>query len=128
MEGHELFTRINKVKAPEGFEAGVMARLAGVRQRRERVRRAALRTALAGSAAVAVAAVVLLAPGLLRRGAGPALAERGELFPASESHERLMPVFETMEYASELRTASREPKTIYLLEEVSETISPGIIY
>lgn len=128
MEGHELFPRMSKVKAPEGFEAGVMARLAGARQRRERVRRVALRTALAGSAAVAVAAVVLLVPGLLRHEAGPALAGRGEVFPAPGSRERLVPVFETMEYASELRSVSREPKTIYLLEQVSETISPGIIY
>jgi hypothetical protein len=138
MDEHELFAKLTKVEAPAGFEVRVLARLPAARAGRARARRRLFAGyALAGSAALLLFAVLVLAPG----GGVPAdepggltFAEREALSATpvnggrSAAGTRLVPVYETMDYASEYRNARPQPRTVYILEQVSETVSSGIIY
>jgi hypothetical protein len=125
MEGHELLAKMTKVKAPAGFEEGVLAKLPAARKERERARRASFRYAFAGSAALVLVGFLLLNPTLFEKDTVLTYAERGAL-PASPS--RLVPVYERMDYASEFRNAQSQPKTVYILEQVSDSVSSEIIY
>jgi hypothetical protein len=122
MEGHELLAKMNRVAAPAGFEEGVMAKLAAARKERARVRRANFRYAFAGSAALVLVGFFLLNPSLFRKELPMTFAEREA--PTVPS----IPVFDTMDYASEFRNAQSQPRTVYILEQVSETVSSEIIY
>jgi hypothetical protein len=122
MEGHELLVKMNRVAAPAGFEEGVMAKLAAARKERARVRRANFRYAFAGSAALVLVGFVLLIPSLFQKEPTMTFAERAALTVPS------IPVFETMDYASEFRNAQSQPRTVYILEQVSESVSSEIIY
>ncbi|HDT13351.1 MAG TPA: hypothetical protein ENO03_03235 [Candidatus Aminicenantes bacterium] len=128
---------MNKVRAPEGFEAAVLARLSAARVERARARRRALaRYALAGSAALILAAVLLVNPSLFEKEtiltdaertalqADPAAGLWGPSFDRSLS----VPVYETMDYASEFRNVQSQPRTVYILEQVSEIRSSEIIF
>jgi hypothetical protein len=136
MEGHELFVRMTKVTAPAGFEEAVLARLPAARKDRARVRRANFRYAFAGSAALVLAGFLLLGPPHSRKESVLTFAEREALTAtpglgkrvSSVSSPRPVPVFETMNYASEFRNASVQPETVYILEQVSESVSSEIIY
>ena len=136
MEGHELLAKMNRVTAPPGFEEGVMAKLPAVRKERARVRRANFRYAFAGSAALVLVGFVLLNPSLFlkepiltfaNREAPTVPSEAGKGI-SSAQRSRPVPVFETMDYASEFRNAKSQPRTVYILEQVSESVSSGIIY
>jgi hypothetical protein len=138
MEGHELLVKMTKVRAPADFEAGVLARLPAARAERARARRAHLRYAFAGSAGLLLVGFLIFSPskGPQRRDAELTLAEqqaltagpgRGGAFPSADRTGAL-PVFERMNYASELRNAQSQPRTIYILEQVSEVPSSEIIY
>jgi hypothetical protein len=132
MDEMSILKKLETVKAPPGFEQSVMAALS-LRVRGERRRRSALRLSLAGSFAALLAAFVLfnvLVPrqklpvvGSAVKGAAPA-AET--ISPGAVG--RPVPVIETFDYASEMRSRSAEPQAVYLLEQVSDTTSKGIIY
>lgn len=124
MEGHELFARMTRVKAPEGFEDGVLARLPSARRERARARRAAWRFAFAGSAAFVLAGFFLVGPALFEKGAPILTYAEREALAATPS----VPVYERMDYAAEFRNAQHQPRTVYILEQVSETVSSEIIY
>ncbi len=140
MEGHEILNNMAKVRAPEGFEGQVLARLPAARQ--QRVRRATYRYAVASTAALAVIGFLIFRPAPVERQAALTFAERqaltaapasgGSRLPSAERNVA-MPVYETMDYASEFRNAPSQPAprpavTVYILEQVSEVPSPGIIY
>ncbi|MCX6569293.1 MAG: hypothetical protein NT147_09645 [Candidatus Aminicenantes bacterium] len=123
MEGHELLAKMNRVAAPAGFEEGVMAKLAAARKERARIRRANFRYAFAGTAGLILIGFLLLNPSLFqKKEATLTFAEREALTRPS------IPVFETMDYASEFRNAQSQPRTVYILEQVSDSVSSEIIY
>lgn len=141
MEGHELLNRMGRVRAPEGFEERVLSRLPAAREERaRRARRAATRYALAGSAAILLAAILAFPPGrVAEKPTGLSFAERQALTAnpgdggtggPSVGRNVAMPVYETMDYASEFRNAQPRPQpvTVYILEQVSEVPSSEIIY
>ena len=136
MEGHELLSKMNRVAAPAGFEEGVMAKLAAARNERARVCRANFRYAFAGTAALVLFGFVLLNPSLFLKEPALTFAVREALTVPSEAgkgissaqRSRPVPVFETMDYASEFRNAQSQPRTVYILEQVSESVSSEIIY
>ncbi|MCK7476606.1 MAG: hypothetical protein M0C28_02870 [Candidatus Moduliflexus flocculans] len=136
MEGHELLAKMTKVEAPAGFEEGVLARLPAARAERAR--------SGAGRSPVRVRRLGRPRPRRrprpqtrprptradrpdLRRARGPARP-----LPAGEARarggSRPVPVYETMDYASEYRNARPQPQTVYILEQVSETVPSEIIY
>jgi len=59
--------------------------------------------------------------------AAPAGPGKGGAYPAADRN-RALPVYERMNYASELRDAQSQPRTVYILEQVSEVPSSEIIY
>lgn len=140
MEGHELLGKVNKVVAPPGFEGRVMSRLGEEKQARSR-RRAVTRYAFAGSAAVLVIGFILLNPPLAGRRPGLSLVGKGQapvaavrdaaivpLALRSGAATAYLPVLETVDYSSEMRNASTQPRTVYILEQVSEDRSTQIKY
>ncbi len=135
MEGHELLVKMTKVKAPAAFEEGVLARLPAARVERSRSRRRAFAgAAFAGSAALILVAVLVLGPsrpdesGLLTYAEREALTATPGRGGQAAGGSRLVPVYEPMDYASEYRNARPQPQTVYILEQVSETVSSEIIY
>jgi hypothetical protein len=136
MEEHELLDRMTRVKAPAGFEEGVLSRLPAARKERARARRAAYRFAFAGSAALLLVGFLLFNPSLFEKETVLTYAEREALTAnpgegtgaPSAARGRFVPVYETMDYASEFRNAQSRPKTVYILEQVSEITSSEIIY
>ncbi len=140
MEGHELFGKLNKVQAPAGFEATVLSRLPAARRDRRRARRARFVYSFAGSAALILAAVLVFRPAAPEKDAVLTYAERQALAAApgqgtgvpSAGRNLAVPVYETMDYASEFRNAQPQvqpqPTTVYILEQVSEIPSSEIMY
>jgi hypothetical protein len=134
MEGHELLPKMIKVQAPDGFEAGVLARLPSARTERTRARRARFRYAFAGSAALVLVGFFLFRPATVMEPEDAILtqAERQALTATPGEgpggRNRILPVYERMNYASELRNAQSQPGAVYILEQVSEVPSSGIIY
>ena len=136
MEGHELLVKMTKVEAPAGFEEGVLERLPSVRAERARARRAHTRYVLAGSAAIVLASVLLFRPTAPEKDTVLTFAEKAALTATPgkgaaasfADRNRPVPVYETMDYASEFRNAQSQPATVYILEQVSEIPSSEIIY
>jgi len=137
MEGHELFATMTKVEAPPDFEVKVLGRLPAARVQRARAaRRATYRYAFAGSAAVVLVSFLLFYQAPAEKDAVLTYAERQALAAApgkglslrSAEGSRFVPVYETMDYASEFRNAQSQPATVYILEQVSEIRSSEIIY
>lgn len=132
MEVYELLKGLEKVKAPSGFEQRVLAQLS-LRKRRH-IRSRTLRLSLTGALAACVA-VLLVINLFILPGNGPASfsslerdiapsALSGERYTAGES----IPIIETLNYASEVRTLTNEVPTIYILEQVSWTPDTKIKY
>ena len=139
MDKHELlFPQLPAVAAPEDFEQSVLARLVQEKERRARSARQ-VRFAYAGAAAlVLVGFIVLAVPRLAERGAPALVAERDAAalssalgiarpiearmrwaVPASASSD-IVPVLETLDYGSEVRSVSNTGRTVYILEQISE--------
>ncbi len=132
MEGHELLNRMNRVKAPADFEEGVFRRLGEARRARAH-RRAAFRYAFAGSAALLLIGFVIVNQTFLSRPGPATFASKGQTGAASpartvaypqpalrDASASYLPVLETVDYSSEMRNASYQPRTVYILEQVSE--------
>jgi hypothetical protein len=133
MEGHEFLGKMTKVGAPGGFEEAVLARLPAARRQRRQARRARFVYAFAGSAALILTAVLLYNPAAPEKDAVLTYAERQALAAdadrgARAADPRTLPVYETMDYASEFRNAQPQPATVYILEQVSEIPLSEIIY
>jgi hypothetical protein len=124
MEERDLLGSMDRVAAPPGFERRVLTELARRKERRGSARRT-WRFAYAGASAVLLAAVVLGGVFVLNR-TGENVAD-GALRPAGRPSDAV-PVMDTLDYSSEYRNASSEPRTIYILEQVSEVSPREITY
>jgi len=132
MNDWEILKRLDMVKAPPDFEQTVMARLS-LRKREERRKRMILRWSMAGSFA-SLAAVFILLNIFVFEGRSPSgLAEKerdaasaSSILPAAE--ERTIPIIETLDYRTEIRSRSSDPEAIFLLEQISDTTSGEIRY
>ena len=125
MEERNIFDRLERVRAPEGFEAGILAEL----PRRKELRAHALRTyryAFAGATAVLLATFVLFNVPILRRPEGVRMAGKGRT--AGPVAIEAVQIMETMDYSTEVHNASFEPQTVYILEQVSEVSPQEITY
>lgn len=138
MEGHELLGNVNRVEAPADFEERVLTRLGAERRARAR-RQTAFRYAFVGSAAVLLIGVALLNLPSVNPRAGSAVAGKGRVgtvlphlaypAPGREAVDAsYLPVLETVDYSSEFRNASNQPRTVYILEQVSEVRPTEIKY
>ena len=133
MSEWDIMKTLETVNAPPDFEQKVMAQLS-LRKRIERRRRAVLRWSMAGSFASLAVVVVLLNVFVFQGRTPSEVAERGKDIPVTSSLfqkaavEQTIPIIETLDYRTEMRSRSPEPETIYLLEQVSDTAPRGIKY
>lgn len=129
MSEWDIFKELDTVKAPPDFEQKVMAQLS-LRKRTERRRRAVLRWSMAGSFASLAAGIVLLNIFVFEGRSPSRVAEMGKgAAPVTSTiqraaAERTIPIIETLDYRTEMRSRSSEPETVYLLEQISDS-APG---
>jgi len=129
MEEFEILNQIQQVEAPPGFEQQVMARLADRKTKRQKTRRWGFSLA----AAAASLAVVVVAFNFLvqsDRGVGQAADVRREITPEFRNQADLptIPITEALNMSGEFRQVSHEPRTIYILEQVSDRTDTRRIY
>jgi hypothetical protein len=132
MDELDLLRKLGKVNAPPDFEQKVMAQVS-LRKRDLRSRRRAFRLSLAGGFASLLAIFVLLNVFVLQKKAPLGITDlKKDIAPASQKMQaaagQVIPVIETLDYSTEVRSRSSEPQTIYLLEQVSDTTSKDIKY
>jgi hypothetical protein len=113
-----------RVKAPLGFESRVMAAVAERTAHKAR-RLRALRLSLAGASAFVLVGVVAARLFFLP-GTGPARSAAS--LDGAGGGGRVIPINEPVEYSGEVRAASRDGETIYILEQVSDVISADNTY
>lgn len=131
MDEMTILKKLEKVKAPPDFEQQVMARLS-LRRRSLRRERVGLRLSLAGAFASLVLVFVLLnvfvlqnrAPLNISPSPGEQSGAAAGVQPAAFG--QTVPIIETLDYSSEMRSRSYEPEAIYLLEQISDTTPKGV--
>jgi hypothetical protein len=133
MEVTDLLKKLDKVQAPQDFEQKVLAQLS--LRKRERIRVNRFRFSLA-SAVSAVAVLILvfnifiLPQKEMQRIAGL----EGEI-PAEFARSRtalgkadIIPILESVDYRGEISAQSPEPKTVYILEQVTDSTNTKVKY
>ncbi len=129
MAEFELLTHVEQVEAPMGFEGRVMTRLAERKRQRRRARRLGFSLAtVAASLAVVIVAVNFLV--LPQGGPGKMASLEKEITPEfqPQSLSPTIPITEVMNYSGEARQVARQPRTIYILEQVSDRTDTRKIY
>ncbi|MGB2907843.1 MAG: hypothetical protein WBB73_12110 [Candidatus Aminicenantaceae bacterium] len=129
MAEFELLTHMERVEAPLGFEGRVMTRLAERKRLRRRARRLGFSLAtVAASLAVVVMAVNFL---VLPQGGPGEMASLEKDIPVEFQPRNLsstIPITEVLDYSGEARQVTRQPRTIYILEQVSDRTDTRKIY
>ena len=134
MDVSNLLKKLERVKAPPDFEQKILAQLSLRKRRKLRVKY--LRLSLAGAFSAALVFFIVVNVFILPKKGPLAVAdfEKGLASPStlqrSEEPRRgeTIPIIEAVDYAGEIESASREPQTIYILEQVSESTSTKIKY
>ena len=129
MEELNLLKKLGRVQAPPDFEQKVLARLSLRKRGEMRVRR--LRLSFAG--AIGTMAVLLIIAGIVfipQKGNLRYSGLEKDFSPEFQNNQgRLyIPITESVNYAGEIRGRSSEPRTIYILEQVSDTTDTNIKY
>jgi hypothetical protein len=124
MNDSNLLQRLERVAAPPGFEDRVLDGLRARRAEMPRLRRArTLRLSLAGGSAFLLAGFAVLNLFILR---GPG---RGALDASlSASAAKAIAIDEPVDYRREVRDASNQAGTVYILEQVSDASNTRIKY
>jgi hypothetical protein len=133
MDETNLLNKLDRVQAPPGFEQKVLAQLS-LRKKSTRERRRVFGLSLAGAFASLLAVLILLNVFVLQKKTPLEVtdSEKG-YYPASRvmpktTADQTIPVIETLDYASEIRSRTVEPEVVYLLEQVSDTTMREIKY
>lgn len=133
MDELNLLEKLESVKAPPGFEQRVLVQLSLRKKKRQKVRNLSLSVAGAFSAALVFFIVlnVFILPE--KSPVGIADMDKKSMAPAFEAEEMparrtTISITEAVDYGEEIRSLSREPRTIYLLEQVSDEVSSTIKY
>ncbi len=128
MDDISLLGKLERVTAPPDFEQRVMTQLAQRRAALPQTRRAqAFRYSLAGAAAALLVCFLVLNVFVLRNGAGRAQMAGREVTEVMKAAD-IVPITETVNYRNEVRDASSEPQTVYILEQVSYASNKYIRY
>jgi hypothetical protein len=127
MEDSSLLNKLNRVTAPPDFEPKVMAQLAARQKALPRMRRAlTFRYSLAGAAALLLICFIVVNMFVLQK--GPLSEFAGRNTKGTVSPREFVPITERVKYLPEIRQASYEPKTAYILEQVSDASNVLIRY
>ncbi len=129
MQEFDLLNHTKIVEAPPGFEQRVMVHLAHRKQLRRKIRR--LGFSLATAAASVLVIVIALNFLVLPQGnTGRMAALEKEISPDFQSPVRIptSPITEALDFSGEIRQVSQQPRTIYILEQVSDRTDAKLIY
>jgi hypothetical protein len=127
MEDFSLLSKLNRVTAPPDFERKVMSQLSARRKALPQMRRAlAFRYSLAGAAAALLVCFIVVNMFVLQK--APLSESAGQTGRGALSSIGFMPISEPVKYSPEIRRASYEPKTAYILEQVSDASNVLIKY
>jgi hypothetical protein len=133
MEVTNLLKKLDRVQAPKDFEQKVLAQLS--LRKRERIRVNRFRFSLASAvSAVAVLIIIFNIIILPQKGAQQIAGLEGEIpveFARSKTElgrADIIPILESMDYKGEISAQTPEPKTIYILEQVSDSTNTKIKY
>ncbi len=127
MEDFSLLSKLDRVTAPPDFERKVAAELAVRRKALPQARRAlAFRYSLAAAATVLLICFIVVNSFVLHKGPFSESAEPSA--QAALSPGGFLPISEPVKYSSEIRKASYEPRTAYILEQVSDASNVLIKY
>lgn len=128
MDDISLLRKLDRVTAPQDFEQRVMTQLARRRAALPQARRAqAFRYSLAGVAAALLVCFLVLNVFVLRNGPGRVQMAGRDATEAVKASD-FVPITETVNYRNEVRDASSEPRTVYILEQVSNVSYKHIRY
>jgi len=123
MDTAKAWKGLERVTAPADFEDRVFKELDRRRKMGPQLRKARLfKWAISGSAAALLAVFTILNVFVLDKGA------RSSLETASAAGRDPNYIMESVDYAGEVRAASSDPRTIYLLEQISDTSTSTIRY
>jgi len=132
MKELDYLKSMERVKAPDNFEQNIMARIS---ERKKKKKRAHIfRLSLAG--AVSTAGVILLVFNLFVFNGKKSMeiAEKGRInIQDTESYYQFgrknqIPITEAVDYSGEINSRNKQPRTIYILEQVSESTDTYIKY
>ena len=134
MDELNLLKKLERVKAPPDFEQKLLAQLS--LRKRKKLRARYFRLSLAGALSAALVFFIVMNVFILPKKSpvefadfekglsSPSTFQRGEEPRRGET----IPIIEAVDYSGEIQTLSREPQTIYLLEQVFEGTSTEIKY
>jgi len=133
MEEINILKKLEKVKAPFGFEQRVMSQISLRKRKQEKARQ--LRFSLAGAFSLLavffiVFNVFILPQKDMQEFSGldeesPSILQRRGI---DVSQRGIIPVIEAVDYKGEIQAISQEPSTIFILEQVSDTADTQITY
>ena len=134
MDVPNLLKKLERVKAPPDFEQKILAQLSLRKRRKLRIKY--LRLSLAGAFSAALVFFMAVNVFILPKKGSLEVAdlEKGLASPSTFQGRgeprkgETIPIIEAVDYAGEIQSASREPQTIYILEQVSEVTSTKIKY
>lgn len=134
MDVPNLLKKLERVKAPPDFEQKILAQLSLRKRRNLRIKY--LRLSLAGAFSAALVFFMAVNVFILPKKGSLEVAdfEKGLASPSTFQRRgeprkgETIPIIEAVDYAGEIQSASREPQTIYILEQVSEGTSTRIKY
>ncbi len=129
MQEFDLLTHTKTVEAPPGFEQRVMAHLAERKHHQRKVRRFgfSLATAAASVLVVVLALNFLVLP---QRSPDQMVALEKKISSDFHSPVRIptIPITEALNFSGEIRQISQQPRSIYILEQVSDRTDAKLIY
>jgi hypothetical protein len=114
MEEQKYVSQLPRVSAPPGFEQTVLVRLKEKKTRQVRWRR--LEWSLAGAAALVLIAVLIFRPVLKKSEYSEAEIKR------DYGQEEVISVIEPLNFREEIMKATDEPQTVFILEQVSDSL------
>lgn len=124
MGEYELFAKIGRVEAPLGFEKRVLAELSLRKQKHVRTRR--VRLVFAGACASLAVLLLVLNFGILSKKPAHSYSSLEKDFPPG--FQRAIPITEKVNYSGEVRQRTYQPRTVYILEHVSDSTDTKIMY
>lgn len=133
MDELNILQKMESVKAPPGFEQRIMAQLSLRKRKRARVKNLSLSLAGAFSAMLVLFIVLNIFILPQKSQVGIADIEKKSLASPFETEALTpkgptVPIIEAVDYGEEIRSLSQEPRTIYLLEQVSDEVSSTVKY
>lgn len=133
MEEINILKKLERVKAPFGFEQRIMSQLSLRKRKQEKARK--LRFSLAGAFSLLavffiVFNVFILPQKDMQEFSGldeesPSMLQRRRI---DVSRRGIIPVIEAVDYKGEIQAISQEPSTIFILEQVSDTADTQFTY